>query len=110
MAPAANPNTISIEPSAASTSARPGKRTRDGPKGKARAAPTLAVEGDDDDASGAGGGEKKKKKFRHRVMPEEKEEKPDKEIGVSKLKANLRQAKRFLAKVRLLFLSQTCNL
>jgi hypothetical protein len=77
-----------------------------GSKGKGRApAPASSSAG----AGGASAGERKPKKFRHRKTKEEVEfEKEGKRLaaggdgglGVNKLKAALRQARRLVAKVR----------
>jgi hypothetical protein len=101
-----NPNAISIEVPTAGSSSAPQKLSRRAQRtanrGKAPTATNPAAEDDFEGGGGPGeGGEKKKKKFHHRVTPEEREDKAEKEVGVSKLKASLRQAKRFLAKVRL---------
>lgn len=93
-----NPNQISIE--VPTKTARPSQKRKGAPTGP----PQLLTTNDDGTiASGSGGdpaAKKQKKFFRHRLPDEEKPEKEDKEVGVSKLKASLRQATRFLAKVR----------
>lgn len=99
--PMSNPNAISIDVPA--KVARPSQKRKGAPTGP----PQIQTTNDDGSvASGSGSGgdpaaKKQKKFFRHRLPEEEKPEKEDKEVGVSKLKASLRQAKRFLNKVRI---------
>lgn len=102
-----NPNAISIDIPSASSSAQPHKKLSRRAQRTANRGNGPAAANDDVEAGGGsegppeGGEKKKQKKFHHRVTPEEREDKAEKEVGVSKLKASLRQAKRFLAKVRL---------
>ncbi|KAL7413462.1 hypothetical protein BDY24DRAFT_388625 [Mrakia frigida] len=96
-----NPNAISIEPTAkpAKPSSSSNKR-----KGAPTGPPQIRTTNDDGSlapvasSSSDPAAKKQKKFFKHRLPEEERPEKEEKEVGVSKLKAGLRQAKRFLAK------------
>ena len=99
-----NPNAISIEPTAKPSKPSSSNKRKGAPTGP----PQIRTTNDDGSlapvqtASSSGGdpaAKKQKKFFKHRLPEEERPEKEEKEVGVSKLKAGLRQAKRFLAKV-----------
>lgn len=103
-----NPNAISIEVGSVSTSASKQPSNRKAARAAAKSGrggrpapfvpPVVAETDDSGNAIVPPTGEKKKKKFFHR---KEKDDfvPVEKELGVSKIKAALRQAKRFLNKV-----------